>query len=304
MKIAVIVNGISLNRDKFYSHHLPVLQQHFDTDVFETRSVNDAIQLTAKAVNKRYEVIISAGGDGTLNQVLNGILKTHEEPAPFPSLAILPIGSGNDFARVMNIPQDVHRLVNGIREMKYTEVDAGQVLFGKETGNSGELRYFLNVADVGMGPVVVRKVMKSTKIFGSAFAYYKSILSTFSEYKPPLLKASASGWEWKGKVRTFAIANGKYFGNGLCIAPMAKPDDGKLEVFACGNVSVFDFILQSLPLKRGKMIRHKEVTYHTVSEIELSSDEPMEIETDGEIVGMLPAKISVCSKKIKLITGY
>jgi diacylglycerol kinase family enzyme len=104
-------------------------------------------------------------------------------------------------------------------------------------------------------------------------------------------------------MRTFAIANAQYYGNGLCIAPDAKVNDGVFDIFACGEVSVIDFILHSIPLKAGRRIKHSKVQYLKSRDVELSSDEPLEIEADGEIIGWLPARVKISEVKLKIIKG-
>jgi diacylglycerol kinase (ATP) len=152
-----------------------------------------------------------------------------------------------------------------------------------------------------MGPEVVKKVLDSGRPLGPAFAYYQSIIRTFFSYRPYTLHAKAQDWQWSGKVRTFAVANGKYYGHGLCIAPDAVLDDGVFDIFAAGNVSVLDFIIQSRPLKQGKRISHPQVSYKKASSVELYADHPGLVEADGEVLGWLPAQIEIIPKKLKLL---
>ena len=154
-----------------------------------------------------------------------------------------------------------------------------------------------------MGPAVVRKVLNSDKRLGSAVAYYQNIISTFFNYSPQRLEARSSEWTWIDLMKTFAVANGRYYGNGLCIAPEAKIDDGKFNVFACGNVSVLDFILQSLPLKAGRRVRHQYVKYFECDQVEMASDQALEIEADGEILGWLPAVVRMTPMKVRILRG-
>ncbi len=136
-----------------------------------------------------------------------------------------------------------------LKDRNVRELNVGKVHFTSDAGTT-EQCYFINVADIGMGPEVVRKVLRSGRPFGSGVAYYKSILSTFFTYRMMEVEAKSEHWRWKNKVRTFAVANGKYYGHGLCIAPDAMPDDNQFEVFACADVSILDFIIQSGPLKK------------------------------------------------------
>jgi Sphingosine kinase and enzymes related to eukaryotic diacylglycerol kinase len=115
MKVAIVLNGISLNKSRFYNKILPALQQVCKPDVFESQSKNDAISVTTKLMSRRYDYILAAGGDGTLNQVLNGMLRDYEPPSKLPVLGIIPLGGGNDFARALGISGDPAWLPNALR---------------------------------------------------------------------------------------------------------------------------------------------------------------------------------------------
>lgn len=300
MKIAIIVNGISVEKKNFYKKFLPALKQAFTPEIVETRTIKDAVLLASNAVDKRFDVILAVGGDGTVNQVVNGVLQGRENYKDLPTIGIMPIGTGNDLARGLNLRADVHQLLSLLKNFKPKEIDVGKVDFTTDMGNHA-YQYFVNVADIGMGPEVVKKVLTSDRLFGAGMSYYRSILSTFISYKPMMVYANTTKWEWEGKLRTLAIANSKYYGHGLCIAPDAKSDDGIFEAFICGNVSVFDFILQSGRLKRGEKISHRGILYRQATAIDLRAESPCGIEADGEFLGWLPARIEVMPQKLKFL---
>jgi diacylglycerol kinase (ATP) len=300
-KIAIVLNGISFYKKIFYGKFLPAIQQHFSVDVFETKSKNDAISLTCKAVETyTYNVILAAGGDGTLHQVVNGVIRGRENEIPLPAVGVIPMGSGNDFAKTAGLTANPDQLVSLLKNFNPRKLDLGKINYTTFDGAMAE-RYFINVADIGMGPEVVKRVNDSGRTFGPAAAYYKSILATFLRYKPMPVRVATPEWSWKGKLRSLAVANGKYYGHGLCIAPDAKPDDGKFQVFICGNVSVFDFIRHSQTLKKGKHIRMDEISYREANSISFESDETCLIEGDGEILGTLPASVSMIATKIMFL---
>lgn len=298
LRLAVVVNGISFYKDIFYKKFLPALRQHFTVAVFETKSKNDAISLTYKAVETyAYDVILAAGGDGTLHQVVNGLLKDRENENPLPTIGVIPMGSGNDFAKTAGLKAKPDQLVGLLQNFNPKKVNVGRITY-QDFSNEKSERYFINVADIGMGPEVVKGVNDSGRAWGPAVAYYKSIIRTFFNYKTMVVHVSANDWQWSGKLRSLAVANGKYYGHGLCIAPDALPDDDLFQVFICGNVSVFDFIRYSQTLKGGKHVRIPEILYRETTNISLSSEAECLIEGDGEILGKLPATISLINRKI------
>lgn len=300
MKVAIILNGISLEKKSFYKNVVPILQKSFLVEVFETRSRHDAVALASKAVDKKFNVIIAAGGDGTTHQVVNGVLQGREQYRDLPALMVFPVGTGNDFARSLNIKPDVNQLMFLLKNFSTKNIDVGNIAFTNQQGES-ENRYFVNVADAGMGPEVVKRVLNSDRILGSGVSYYLAILTTFLKYKPVEVVASTPTLTWRGKLRTLAIANGKYYGHGLCIAPDAKPDDGVFDSFICGDASVIDFILQSNHLKKGEHIVHPKVEYNKANVFELHAEKSCAIEADGEWLGFLPAKVEMTSIKLKFL---
>lgn len=306
MKVAIILNGISLKKDRFYKKILPSLQELCSPEVFETQSRDHAIQLAERAVSGGFDYILAAGGDGTIHQVVNGMLRDYQPPTKLPVLGSIPLGGGNDFARSLGFAANPDKILNALREGRTTNIDVGEVLYWTQNidgeGLVQKKRFFVNVADVGMGPEVVRKVLASGRPLGATLAYFQSILATFWTYKPVELLAIGDGWQWHKPVRTFAVANGRYYGNGLCIAPDALLDDGEFNVFACGNVSVLDFLLKSIPLRLGKKIRHSEVSYFKARRVELAAKKgKLIVEADGEVLGELPVSVTLSDIKIRVL---
>lgn len=304
-KIVVVLNGISLKKKKFYHQIFPSLSKRWDVEVFETLSKNDGIALAAKATERSADIILAAGGDGTLNQVVNGVLKGRESEGKLPVIGLIPIGSGNDFARSAGVTADASQLEALIESFHPKKVDVGRITFTpfKDTGNetSDNERYFVNVADIGMGPKVVSNVEQSSKMFGEAGAYYLSILSTFVTYRPVNVEVKSRDWQWQGKLRSLAVGNGKYYGHGLCIAPEAILNDRKFQVFICGNVSVFDFVRHTGALKKGKRIHLSEVQYKEAREVEFKSETNCMIEGDGEVFGVLPASVNMTDRQLDFL---
>ena len=298
--VCIILNGISLKKKYFYSKILPALKKAAKVvEVHETRSKNDAVQLAGKAVHQHYDAILAAGGDGTLHQVLNGMMLHHETAKDIPLLGLIPLGSGNDFARTMNIsnkPEAIEEILN-----RFTSklIDIGKITFPDKS----ELppRYFINIADVGMGPIVVERLLNSGRAFGSFVAYYAAIIKTFFTYRPEEIILQTPLWKWSGPVRSVAVANGKFFGNGIGIAPDAVVDDGKFSCFIAGNVSVLDFIIQNGRLRSGKRAIHDDIEYREANEVTIKSSKVLPIEADGELVGKLPVHITMLPRRLKFL---
>ena len=301
MRVAIILNGISLQKKFFFAKILPPLQAHFAVEVFETHSRHDAVSLADKAVDKRFDIVFAAGGDGTVHQVLNGILHDREEGMNLPVMGIIPIGSGNDFARTLRLKADPEQIALLLKKNQPHRVDVGKISFTELDGGNRSQRYFINEVDIGMGPEVVKRVVASGRPFGSAAAYYLAILSTFLTYKPFQAKIKTPLWAWEGMIRTLAVANGKFYGHGYCIGPEAKPDDGLFSTFIAGNISVFDFMRLSGKLKKEARVSAANLEYSEAERAELTSAERVIVEADGEILGLLPASIALLPKRLQFL---
>ncbi len=296
MRIAIIFNGISRRKNRFYRHILPSLQQKFSVEVFETQFSGHAIQLSTEAVVKDFDIIISAGGDGTLNQVVNGMLKA-PTPDKLPVLGIIPLGSGNDFAGMMCISGQPLQLINLLEKNNPKSVDVGKISCLDKAGASVE-KYFINVCSVGMGPATVHRLERLPRWMGTSFRYYASVLNTFFAHPTEKFEVRTAGWTWKGGARLVAIANGKSFGNRIYIAPEAQPDDGIFSTFIATDMSLMKFLHVLLTVKMKKIVLDTRVIYSTATEITLTSPDPAWIETEGELAGLLPALVEMQKGKI------
>lgn len=298
MRIAIILNGISRNKGKFYRRIYPSLAQEFNTTIFETRYAGHAEKLASQAVADRYEVVIAAGGDGTLHQVTNGLLK--HDGSTRPALGIIPLGTGNDFARCCHLRPDASQISSLLRTFRPKPTDVGQITCVDKDGKN-IIRYFINVCSLGMGPEVVRRLVKSNRAWGPTLTYYASILSTFFAHRPVEVLYKTRDSEWKGKARVIAIANGQSFGNAMYVAPGASIDDGKFSSFIAGEIHLIRFLIYLQMVKGRRKIVAPGIMYHTLEKVELSSSESCLLEGDGEIEGLLPATITVVPGKIAIL---
>jgi diacylglycerol kinase (ATP) len=296
LKILIIVNGISRKKKKFYSEILPALQKKFEIVVAETAYAGHASPLAAEAMNKNYDCIIAAGGDGTLHQVVNGVLNARTSHS-LPFLGLIPLGSGNDFATTCGLSCDDSTIGKLLLANKPKPIDIGKISCFDAEGNKIE-KYFINACSLGMGPATVQRMEKSPKWFGSDIRYLTSIIHTFFTHRPQDLTIKTNSWEWRGKLRAFAITNGKSFGNKIFIAPDALQDDGWFNSFLVSEIALPKFLWYLQLIKQKKKIADNNIKYDKLCEAQLSSTEKVMIEAEGELVGYLPASILVMPFKI------
>ncbi|MCW5516019.1 diacylglycerol/lipid kinase family protein [Muriicola sp. Z0-33] len=299
MKITFIVN----NKNNRLAKVLPGLRNYCEQSKFgqlqfyATQQKKHAIELASQATDNGCDFMIAVGGDGTLHEVVNGVLQSKLTVDQYPTIGLLPHGSANDFARTAGLTSAIEALIEMIASKTTQKIDLGKILLHQ----TGETRYFINIAGVGLGPEVAQQLEASSSALGPGFNYFKCIIKGFLSYVKKEVSCSSSTWQWKGKLLQMAVANGRYFGNALCIAPNAILTDGQFQVAIFGDLSIWDYLRNIGNLKKGVKIKHRQVSYHNSSEVLLESANACGIEADGEYVGVAPATISIVPKAINFV---
>lgn len=263
----------------------------YDVRFYETSHPRHAEQLTELALGDRCDFLIAVGGDGTLNEMVNGYLKAGGSEKFNTHLGVLPFGTGNDFARGIGIQRSIDQLWELVQQHRYKMLDAGSMQFRLPDGTV-TTRFFDNIADLGIGADVVARVNGvhlRKKILGGKLTFFLSILSTFLTYKHKNIKISWKGFQWEGHVLSLVVANGRYFGSGLGIAPEAKLDDGMFEVVIFANLSIIDYLRNYAKVRRSEKVVHPQAFYHRTSQLSVEPEGNVTIvEADGEIEGQAP----------------
>lgn len=250
----------------------------------------------AKIHAAKVQMIVAIGGDGTLNEILNGLLES--ESPELPILAIIPFGTGNDFYQ-STFFQKFHfdLFINALTHPTFVLSDIGKMVTENET------RYFMNIADIGFGGAVVLSLTEFRQKFGPRFSYGLAILKTFIGFKRPHVSISAGNFTYKGELLLAAACNGSIFGNGLHIHPGASISDGKLNMTILAKVSLLDYLLNVVKVKRGKRIKHPEAHYFESNTLTLTSDsEELHAETDGEYIHGKSFEISIIPRRLKILS--
>jgi YegS/Rv2252/BmrU family lipid kinase len=297
LKIAIIINGISHKKKKFYRHIFPLLKE-FSPEVYETKYAGHAVDLAEVFTSKHYDLILAAGGDGTISQIVNGMLRNDYEKLPV--LGIIPLGSGNDFAAMLGLKPEGHVIAELIRQWKTRLIDVGKIECLDEQGNT-VVRYSNNVCSVGMGPATVQRLERLPRWMGATIRYYLSVIDTFLTNPVGRLEIKTEATKWQGKARVIAIANGISFGNKIYIAPDAKPDDGTFNTFIATNMPLLKFLYVLLKVKSRIKLVDNAIHYGTASEVTITATSPAWIESEGELAGLLPAHISVERGRIRVL---
>lgn len=262
-----------------------------------TQRKKHAIELARHATEKGCDYMVAVGGDGTLNEVINGVLQSNIPTNEYPTIGLLPFGSANDFARTAGISNSIEELIASIQSNTSKNIDLGRIIIQQ----TRETRYFINIAGVGLGAEVAQNLEQSSSVLGPGFNYFKHIIKGFLSYAKKEVSCTSSTWQWKGKLLQMTVANGRYFGNAICIAPDARITDGLFQVSIFGDLSIWDYLKNYGNLIKGVKINLPQVCYHNAREVLIQSNDSCSIEADGEYVGLAPAVIEVMPKAISFL---
>jgi YegS/Rv2252/BmrU family lipid kinase len=267
-----------------------------------TERKGHAIDLTVYAINEGYRNIITIGGDGTLNEVVNGVFRSKISPTTDITLALIPVGTGNDWGRMFGIPLDYEKAVRIISEGKRQVHDIGLVSF--YNGTEKQERYFINIAGLGFESVVVNKTnIQKDKGRGGKLIYFYNLLTSLLSYKNTNADIIIDGQAKKANVFSVNIGNGRYCGGGMRQTPNAVPDDGWLDVTIINGMGKFEIIRNLKILYDGTILSHPKIEGYRCKNIKVSSESEIHTEADGESLGTTPAEFSIVPAAINIIYG-
>ncbi|MFC1930800.1 diacylglycerol/lipid kinase family protein [Chloroflexota bacterium] len=261
-----------------------------------TEAPGHARELAQTAVKKGSELVVSVGGDGTVNEVANGLYDSGNTADVM--LGIISTGTGCDYIRTVGIPRACQEACQCLASPRKLAVDVGLV----EYISNGQTmkRLFVNFAGLGFDTEIVRATTQRFKALSSKPSYLLGLLTTLLSYRNKKISLIVDGEKIEKKVCTVLINNGRYGGGGMFTAPEAELTDGLLDTLIIGDLSKLD-LLWSLPrVYRGTHLTHPKVTLKKAKEIEINSAEPLFLQADGELLGELPARFRVLPATLNL----
>ncbi|HSS92553.1 MAG TPA: diacylglycerol kinase family protein [Candidatus Dormibacteraeota bacterium] len=262
----------------------------------------EATRLAERAVRESRAVVVAVGGDGTLNEVVNGFF---HNGAPIPTttrLAMVPLGTGGDFRRTLNIPLDPKGAVQVIQTGVPRRLDAGCVSYRANDGSTG-VRHFINIADAGLGGEVVHRVNNGGKRLGGSTFKLASFMSLMSWRNKPM-NVVVDGVAHDLKAQQVVIANCQYFGGGMRMAPTASPTDGVFDVILVGNAGKLETIRGIGTVSSGKHLdeHNPHIQFMYGKRITVDSKDQVRLDLDGEDPGFTPALFEIQPGAIEFIT--
>jgi YegS/Rv2252/BmrU family lipid kinase len=273
-----------------------------------TKVRGDAATLAAAAARKGVKLIIACGGDGTISEVANGILASGKDA----ELGILPSGTGGDFRRTLEIPSNSREAARILREGRTRRIDVGRISFVDHDGGEA-MRYFVGVASCGMSTKVIERVKaggpgwlptNTPRRLGGRIAFGASLLQTAMRMEPTrLLVQLDDARERHLLVVNLCIANARYFGGGMKIAPEAKLTDGKFDVIGVGDLGAMKIFTSAPRIYFGSHLAMSEVSHGLARKVTVRPGEPdaqIDLEVDGELPGRLPATFQIIPEALRI----
>jgi diacylglycerol kinase (ATP) len=247
----------------------------------------------AREAAAAHDLLVVVGGDGTLNEVVNGVAELDAE------LAVLPAGTGQDFGRTHGIPTRFDDAVRVALEGVPRRVDLGRVEYRDHEGRDA-VRFFANVGSMGMSGAVAARANGMSKRLGGRVTFLYALTREFVAWKNTEVRVTLDDAERRGPMHDVLVANGEWHAGGMRVAPGAEPDDGLFQVIMIGDVTKLDFLTTSPRLYSGKYVSHRKIEMLTSATVAVDAAEPLPLELEGEPIGTTPVRFAIVPQALRV----
>ncbi|MDQ4082248.1 MAG: diacylglycerol kinase family lipid kinase [Actinomycetota bacterium] len=265
--------------------------------IVETTGPGHAAEIARDALHGGERFLVAVGGDGTVHEVVNGLLGS--ETGSSVELAVLPRGTGVDFVRTFGIPTDLDGAIGVARDGAVRLVDLGHARYVSSDGGAGEA-YFANFAGAGMSGAIARRANASSKALGGRLSFLWATVAVFSRWRGVAARVTVDEKEHSRRVFEVLVTNGQYAAGGMWVTPDAEPDDGLFDVLVIGDVTKADFVATFPKIYRGRHIGHPKIELLRGREVSVETPAPLPIALDGEQPGTTPATFTVVPNALRL----
>ncbi|MEH7235178.1 diacylglycerol kinase [Bacillus sp. JJ1562] len=293
MKRARIIYNPTSGRELFKRHLPEVLvkleRAGYETSCHATTGSGDATNAARIAVERRYDLVIAAGGDGTINEVVNGLAEQDYRP----TLGIIPVGTTNDFARAIGVPRNIDGACDVIVEGNSVPIDIGRI----------NDKYFVNIAGGGRLTELTYEVPSKLKTMLGQLAYYLKGMEMLPSIRPTEVSIEYDGKLYEGEIMLFLVSLTNSVGGFEKLAPDSSLNDGLFDLLILKKVNLADFIKVATLAIRGEHINDPHVIYTKANRVKVNPTEKMQINLDGEYGGLLPGEFVNLYKHINVLVS-
>lgn len=265
-----------------------------------TEKPMDAMLLARKALQDGFRCVVAVGGDGTVNEVVNGFFMDGKALNPDAALGVIPRGTGGDFRKAFDWDLELSSALDRLKTEDTRPLDVGLVEYTTSEGKAAR-RYFVNVLSFGIGGLVDQKVNQSSKALGGKLSFMLASTKALLQYADRRVRFSCDGGPFQeAKITSLAVANGKFFGGGMKVAPNADPSDGEFDVTLWSGYGLVDFAFRSAGVYSGRHVEWKGTRTWRCKTLKAESDDEVLIDCDGEQPGKLPCSVSMLPGAIRV----
>jgi YegS/Rv2252/BmrU family lipid kinase len=267
--------------------------------LLRTEGRGDATRFAREALEAGGRFVVAVGGDGTVNEVVNGMLDEGGSPIREDAvLGVVAAGSGCDFIRTFGLPGDASRACLHLTGDNTYPLDVGRITYATVGGGTAS-RHFVNVAEAGLGAAVAARAERMSPRLGQA-KYFVGFWLVLPRFRLATVRVQADRRVYEGPAYLVVVGNAQYYGGGMRISPRSYPGDGVLDLLVFKGPKSDSFTM--LPkIYRGEHLPHDHVEeLRARHELTIEADRPLPIEADGEVLGTTPAKIEVLARPIQM----
>jgi YegS/Rv2252/BmrU family lipid kinase len=267
-------------------------------DYHFTEEPNHATVLAREGIEQGYETVVAVGGDGTINEVVNGLMPPGGDKAG-AVLGIVITGRGSDLARTIGIPSDYGEACARLGGDRTMTVDLGLVTFHHE--GEEKQRYFVNVGGGGFDGEVAHRANRAPNFMGGTIPYLTSLVSTLFSYRNKAIELTLDDQEPIRKViNSVVVANCQFFGGGMRVAPDADPNDGLFDVIVIGDIDRIEYLMTVPKVYDGTHITHPQVDTYRARRVEIRSELPVLLQVEGEVCGQSPITFEIVPAALEI----
>ncbi|WP_099354981.1 diacylglycerol kinase [Fredinandcohnia onubensis] len=293
MKRARIIYNPTSGRELFKRHLPEVLEKlekaGYETSCHATTGAGDATNAARIAVERKYDLVVAAGGDGTINEVVNGLAEQEYRP----TLGIIPVGTTNDFARAIGVPRNIDGACDVIVEGNSVPIDIGRI----------KDKYFVNIAGGGRLTELTYEVPSKLKTMLGQLAYYLKGMEMLPSIRPTEVSIEYDGKLFEGEIMLFLVSLTNSVGGFEKLAPDSSMNDGLFDLLILKKANLADFIKVATLAIRGEHINDPHVLYTKANRVKVNPTEKMQINLDGEYGGLLPGEFVNLYKHINVLVS-
>jgi diacylglycerol kinase (ATP) len=280
--------------------HLRKRELEFDTHYTDGRG--DATRIAREALDAGSRFLVAVGGDGTVHEVVNGMIEDDKPVNPEAVFGVVAAGTGSDFIKTFGIPAMPGHAVAHLDGAESFPIDIGKITYRqrdtkKDTKNE-TVRYFANIAQVGIGAEVVDRASRLPRWLGPT-VYLVAFWLSVRKYKPGRVKVDLVDRTYEGRMNNMVVANGQFFGGGMKVAPKAAPTDGVLDI-QIDHTSKREALSIIQKVHKGTHVPHPDIEEAKRAMVSIETNHPLLIEADGEVLGHTPAKFELLKELLNL----